>query len=544
MSILLPSKSILSPVILIAAENSSAADKKAAQYIYGSTTNKAITNAALTTLINTNISGGATAPFNGLTLNFANGNYFGMNLALTGRGAYNNPGKIKIQGNSGTFFSSSSTANVPVFTLSNAMQIEMENIRFKLNNSNLAIKSSVAPAYRHPIIGFTNTAGVLSAATIIDSGSGITGTIVADIVDHAGAGAGATLALTVTAGAVTAVSFTAGGTGYNSTYTKVYFRNGFTPTTGTARRACWNSSFKNLYFEGVGTHNNYACDFGSVFRSTFENIEIFNTNKGIKFEAQQSNFNPGNITFNRLFFDTGASSTANTIGLHIVSNGALSGQGRMNLMVFNETDFGTINGGEAIVFDGANLDGASDVTINIFNPEQFDTHFRVDCGNSIVVNHLSYEIQKPGATKPLIFFGRHAHNNLIDNFNLPLYFAGTATTIRMVSDNNTSAIVTNKFDKINTQTGQSNVTLSILNESGIAGSTKFYNFIPKIINLTTRLIDDALTSTWLNSALIPLKLKSPIPTYATNAAALADPALLLEQQYTVNTAGSKALFLK
>lgn len=530
--------------ILIAASNSSDQDKAAAQYIYGGTGSKALSNAQLTTLIQDNINSGATAPYNGLHLDFANGSYFGMNLVLAGRAQYNNPGKIKITGNGGTYFSSSSTLNVPVFTLSNAMQIDMDNIRFKLNGSNLAIKATTAPAYRQPIISFTNTAGVLSAPTIVDSGAGITGTIVADIVDTAGTGTGAVLSLTVAGGIVTAVSFTNGGTNY-STNTKIYYRNGFTNATGTARRAVWNSSFSNIYVEGIGTHTGYAFDFGSTFRSTFSNIEIFNTNKGIRFEAQQSNFNPGNITFSRLFFDAGLlSSTTNTIGLHIASNGAIAGQGRMNIMDFSETDFYSVNGGEAIVIDGANLDGAQDVTFNVMNPEQFDTHLRVDVGNNIVINQFSYNIQRPTSTKPLIYFGRHAHHNVIENMNLPLYYGGTATTVRLISDNNTSLTAVNTINRVNTQSSQTNITLSILNESSVVGTTQFNSFNPKIVNGTTKLVDDSLTSAWMSSALIPSKLKTPYPDYATNAAAIADTNLLIGKQYTVTTGGNKALFIK
>jgi len=529
--------------ILIAASNSSDQDRAAATYIYGGTGSKALSNAGLITLIQDNINSGGTASYNGLHLDFANGSYFGMNLAIAGRGQYNNPGKIKITGNGGTFFSSSATLNVPVLTLSNAMQIDIDNIRFKLNGSNLAIKASTAPNYRHPIITFTNTAGVLSAPTIVDSGAGITGTIVADIVDTSGTGTGAVLALTVTGGIVTAVNFTNGGTNY-STNTKIYYRNGFTNATGTSRRAVWNSSFTNLYVEGIGTHTGYAFDFGSTFRSTFANFEIFNTNKGIRFEAQQSNFNPGNITFGRFFHDAGSSSTANTIGLHIASNGAISGQGRMNIMDFSETDFYSVNGGEAIVIDGANLDGAQDITFNVANPEQVDTHLRIDAGNNIVVNQLSYSIQKPASTKPLIYFGRHAHHNVIENMNLPLYYGGTATTVRLVSDNNTSLVAVNTINYINTQTAQTNITLSLLNESSVVGSTQFNNFNPKIANGTTKLVDDAATSTWMSSALIPTKLKTPLPDYATNAAAIADTNLLIGKQYTVTTGGNKAVFIK
>jgi hypothetical protein len=82
--------------IIIASTNSSDFDKGSAQYIYGGTGEKALSNAQLQTLIQDNINSGATAPFNGLHLDFCNGNYFGFNLVIAGRPSYNNAGKIII----------------------------------------------------------------------------------------------------------------------------------------------------------------------------------------------------------------------------------------------------------------------------------------------------------------------------------------------------------------------------------------------------------------------------------------------------------------
>lgn len=501
---------------LIASTNSSEHDKKVAKYIFGQVGGKGITNAELETLINDNITNGATEPFNGLYFKFLNGTFDGINLKLNGRASYNNAGKIKIEGSSGTFFGSSSSSNdLPCFLLSNALQIDIDNIRFKLRNGNKAIQTTVEPSYRSPIIGLTITGGVITGATVIDGGKGIdTATIQTRIIDDYGTGTGAVIALTYTAGVATGVSVTSGGTGY-SNQTKVYFHSGFVQKTGTSRRAVWNSSFTNLYVEGIGTHNSYAFDFGSLFRSTIENIEIFNTKSGIKFSAEQSNFNPGNLIIGRVFHDAGSSNAIDSVSYHISSNGSDNGQGRMNIISMTECDsyLGPIHGGTALLIDGANRDGCQDITYNIGNFEQFTKAIQIDAGKVNHFTQISYAIQKTSSVgvDSWFNFGKLAHNNVLNQVNIPLFFGGVATTVKLLNDCNTSNLATNTINYADVQTTQANVTLDITNQNGNIGTTKFENTNIAILNSTTKLVDDTATYNYLMSTttqFVPIQLKT------------------------------------
>jgi hypothetical protein len=111
--------------------------------------------------------------------------------------------------------------------------------------------------------------------------------------------------------------------------------NGIESTRSTGpsgdNRAFWFSSFERLSLSGPGdgSHTGWYMKLGSPFRSRFANIECGGGGNGIWIFSENAAFNPGDLTFDRVFVDTvGNSRTALLLE-------SPTGNGTLNHMTFN-----------------------------------------------------------------------------------------------------------------------------------------------------------------------------------------------------------------
>lgn len=190
--------------------------------------------------------------------------------------------------------------------------------------------------------------------------------------------------------------------------------------TGDLMRGFHFSMFKNLYILGDSSHTGWAMDLDNAFRSTFENIEIFDVDNGIRITATDSTFNPGDCTFTRLFIELNTNSGG--VGLHLTSSVA-----SVNQILFDMVeliDGGT--GGTAIL-----LNGAGSPNHNVFqgiNIEQFATTINVTTGygNVFDLNHVT-----PVTT--FLTFGSDAPGNYVRRVG---YLAVDTGTVAIINDAN------------------------------------------------------------------------------------------------------------
>lgn len=153
--------------------------------------------------------------------------------------------------------------------------------------------------------------------------------------------------------------------------------SGMTATqSGSLMQSFWNSQFRNLYITATGTHTGYGINMGSPFRSTFENIEIFNTHHGMRFYSEHADQNPGDCTVTRSFIE--CNNTTGSVGVHLHSP---TGLGSMNQMVFTMVEMiDNAAGGTGWLLDGSA--GVSHMNIIGTNIEQFATAVNIDAGSS------------------------------------------------------------------------------------------------------------------------------------------------------------------
>lgn len=199
--------------------------------------------------------------------------------------------------------------------------------------------------------------------------------------------------------------------------------------TQPMRRGFWNSQFENIYFtrNGAGVHTGWAMDLGSPFRSTFENLEVYDLHNGFRLYSQDADFNPGDCTFTRCFIEM--DTVAGSIGLKLESPVNLGLMNQITFTMVELYDFGP--GGTAIQFAGAGLYSTGSPW-NFFtgiNIENFATLVDVQYGygNRFDFNYLH---ALPGGT--VFKFGSTTGGNYIRSAGL--VEVGDGETLVIVND--------------------------------------------------------------------------------------------------------------
>lgn len=209
--------------------------------------------------------------------------------------------------------------------------------------------------------------------------------------------------------------------------------SGITATqSGTLLRSFWNSQFRNLYFSTSATHTGYAIKMGSPFRSVFDNIEIFQTHHGIKFYSENSSFNPGDCTVNRVFIECDTQTGSVALNLN-------SPSGAINQMLFTMIEMiDAAAGGTGILLDGA--DGANHNIFTSVNTEQFATAIHVSYGISNEFDCNYVEVLTGGT---MFKTTTNANGNYFRRCGMA--YVG-AKTVSVIYDENTWNELPNRFE--------------------------------------------------------------------------------------------------
>jgi hypothetical protein len=336
------------------------------------------TNANLQTLVNSIVSA------RGGIIEFAPGTYQGINITVTGTGNYlHNTITFKGAGMGATELVSSSGANLPIFKLTKAAVVNIEDMTFKLQGNNQAITSTKA-------------------------------TVILDDTDY---------------------------------------------------RGFWNSNFKNLYIEGLGTHTGFALSLGSPFRSTFENIDILNTRKGLRLFSEDNAFNPGDCTFTRIFHDVGASGNSTSVGYEIESTTA---NGYMNHMRFTLCEcIGAATGGGGTGIKMFGVSEVSNVTFTDCNLEDMTICLDLQRGYSNIFEFNYINVLANGTFFKL---GANTGSNTIRKGYVGIYNVGSTT---VVNDANTDTGSRNVYENLRIQVDAGSSALA--SGAGVTGNVaKFY----------------------------------------------------------------------
>ncbi|MEU0522773.1 SGNH/GDSL hydrolase family protein [Streptomyces niveus] len=178
----------------------------------------------------------------------------------------------------------------------------------------------------------------------------------------------------------------------------------------SGHRSFWNSSFKNLQINGPwdGGHSGWAINMGSPFRSVFENIEIGGVGNGLRFYSEHEDFNPGDLTVERVFVElVGDGGTAYKIE-------STTANGVMNQIELEMCE-AIANGANCtgIHITGVGGWGTAHTNWRGTNLEQFDRLLHVEYGSSNTVrfNHVGLRSGASGLTA--FTFGANSFNNSV-----------------------------------------------------------------------------------------------------------------------------------
>ncbi|MCF2130104.1 hypothetical protein L1I79_27280 [Strepomyces sp. STD 3.1] len=198
----------------------------------------------------------------------------------------------------------------------------------------------------------------------------------------------------------------------------------------SGHRSFWNSSFKNLQITGPwdSGHTGWAINMGSPFRSVFENIEIGGVGNGVRMYSEHSDFNPGDLTFERCFVElVGNNGTAYKVE-------STTADGVMNQMEFEMCEAIANGTGCTGIEIGGGVGPVHHTHWRGGNLEQFDKLVNVvkGGGNSFRLNYV--ELRTGIAALTAFTFGADTYNNSILSCGL---FYASANAV-LYADGNTS----------------------------------------------------------------------------------------------------------
>jgi len=208
--------------------------------------------------------------------------------------------------------------------------------------------------------------------------------------------------------------------------------SGIVSTKGTTSlRSAWLSSFKDIYINVVSptAHSGWGLDIGSMFRSTWENIEMFQVKNGLRITSEDNNFNPGDMTFNRMFIETGTTAGGTAINIH--NNTANSVPNQILFLMTEMYAGGT--GQTGVLLDGTN--GGANIRFLGHNSEQFATCIDVQAGfgNDFECNYIT---SRTGGT--VFKCGAGAYMNTFKAGFLDVPTGITSTVINDAGDTDTA----------------------------------------------------------------------------------------------------------
>lgn len=225
--------------------------------------------------------------------------------------------------------------------------------------------------------------------------------------------------------------------------------HGISSTAGNSTadyRSFWQSSFKNLSVIGNwdSPGSGYAFHLDSPFRSVFENIEVGGCNNGFRLFSTNSDFNPGDCTFQRIFCDLVGN---NSFAYKIESTDEIGNMNQIEFVMCEAIASGT-------GCTGIYLGGTGPVTHTKWhgiNLEQFDTCLNIANGEGNQIDGNYWELRLGATGTKLIQFGAGAVNNWV-------------RSIGMWYSENTSVMITSAA----TDTDQPNLVehIKLLNDSG------------------------------------------------------------------------------
>lgn len=197
-------------------------------------------------------------------------------------------------------------------------------------------------------------------------------------------------------------------------------------------RSFWMSSFENLFIEGDSTHTGYALYLEGLFRSTFKNIDGLGIANGMYMSASNSAFNPGNCSFDRMFFDI---KIANGKGFYFYTPDT---GGQLNILKLSQCE-AIDSSGTSTTSIGMHFRGSATqyyATKNIFidssNLEGFNNavFFEHSISNRCSFNYLNC---KTGGT--LVKFSADSYNNTVEILSS---YIPVSETYVIVNDANTN----------------------------------------------------------------------------------------------------------
>jgi hypothetical protein len=210
-----------------------------------------------------------------------------------------------------------------------------------------------------------------------------------------------------------------------------------TLTSTADYRSFWHSSFKNLEIVGDwSAHTGYGLHLGSPFRSVFENIEIGGCGNGIRIFSENTNFNPGDCTFQRIFCDlVGNSHRAYSIE-------STTADGNMNQMEFIMCEAITDGTGCTAIYLGG-TGPVNHCKFHGINLEQFDTFVNFNSGEGNVIDGNYWELRGSSGLNGLVY-GSGATDNEVSRVGM--WYVGTACN--MFSKAGGSATQPNTVEKV------------------------------------------------------------------------------------------------
>lgn len=182
-------------------------------------------------------------------------------------------------------------------------------------------------------------------------------------------------------------------------------------TSTAGYRSFWLSSFRNLEIVGpwTGAHTGWAMNLGSPFRSIFENIEIGGVGNGLRIYSENTNFNPGDCDFDRMFIDITGTAAGRCISIE-----STTVAGVMNQINFSMVEMIADGAAHVGIYCGGS--GGTPGAVNHMrffgsNIEQVATCVQVDRGegNEFDLNYI--ECRSTVTSNTFFLMGANAFNN-------------------------------------------------------------------------------------------------------------------------------------
>jgi len=235
-----------------------------------------------------------------------------------------------------------------------------------------------------------------------------------------------------------------------------------TQTSTAGYRSFWLSSFKNLQIIGTwdGNHTGWGMHLGSPFRSVFENIDIGGTGNGIRCFSENTNFNPGDCTFTRVFIDLAGN---NKIAYQIDST---TTGGVMNQITFNMCEAiasGTGCTGILIGGTGGTPGPSNHHKFWGTNLEQFDKLVEISRGEGNIID-CNYVETRAAANNVAFTLGANSFNNRVSaGF---IYFASALTQYLYTDGNTIFPYQPNIIEKVKIYADSTSVVTKTENTAG------------------------------------------------------------------------------